>query len=263
MPYGDPENWTWRLRAQLPRAWFGDFENGAPILGGILSALAWSHAQVQSWIDYARVQTRTATATGRWLDDTATDFLSTRVVRANGETDDHFRARIRREILRPKATRDALIQAVTDLTGNTPLLVEPKRPADTGGYASLLQPSTDTGGVGFGVAGAYGSLRLHHQAFLTVYRPRNPGIPGLDGYSGTIGGYGSLSQPGGQSGAAEYVGLGSLSGVSDADIYECVASVIPAACVVWTQIRNPLPPGASSSAPRLDIDFTLDVSKLS
>lgn len=258
MAAGDQTDFLGRLRAVLPTGWFPD---DSPVLDAVLTGPAYAWSWIHALTAYAYDQCRILTASGVFLDMLALDYLGMRISRASGETDDHFRARIRREILRPKATRAALIQAVQDLTGNAPVLVEPRRPADTGGYASVLQPGRG-GGAGFGVAGAYGSLRLHHQAFLTVYRSRNPGLPGINGYGGTIGGYGSISQLGAQHGSIEYVGLGSLSGVGDADIYECVASVIPAATVIWTQIRNPLPPAATST-PRLDIDFTLDVSRLS
>ena len=47
--------------------------------------------------------------------------------------------------MRERNTRNAVISVLTDLTGRTPLVFEPSRPADTGGYGI---------GTGYGVVGA-------------------------------------------------------------------------------------------------------------
>jgi hypothetical protein len=156
----DQNGWLWRLRSQLPR-WFGDLTQD-PVTTGILSGLAWCHAAISSWFFYAKQQTRIATATGQSLDDICYNSLGTRIFRNPGESDTACRARFTREILRPKATRAALLQEVMDTTGSPGILIEPQNPSDCGGYASLAHPGVG-GGCACDTAGAYGSLQLPFQ----------------------------------------------------------------------------------------------------
>lgn len=251
---GDQNDMLARLKAVLPTRWFPDT---TPVLDGILSGVAYAYSWAFELLAYVKLQTRIATATDIFLDMVSSDYLGIRLPRLDNETDSHFRVRIRREILREKATRKGLVDALYDLTGQTPRLIELRRPADTGGYGSLTQPGVG-GGVGYGVGGAYGSLLMHHQAFLTVYRPIGSGIPGVNGYGGTIGGYGSLRVNGVQAGSSEYVAIAEATqGVSDADIYQTITAVIPAATVIWTRIEYRKPPGGSF----LDVNFFLDNSE--
>lgn len=136
------------------------------------------------------------------------------------EGDADYAARASREILRPRATRAALEQILTD-EGAVPFRVfEPARPADTGGYR--------VGGVGYGLAGGYGSLRMPYQALVDARRPVGAGLPGLGGYGdglgyGTGGAYGTLADLRG--------------GVTDAQLYAAVASVLPAGVTAWVRLH--------------------------
>jgi len=237
----DAATWTLRLRRLLPRGWFAE-AGSTPLLDGLLSGLGYAHAQLSSWIAFARTQTRLATASDIFLDGLAADFLGTRISRQDGESDDAFRARIRREILRPRGTRAALIEALEDLTGVVPLVVEPGCTTDTGGYRA--------GGVGYGSASAYGSMTLPYQCFATVYRP--PGVmpAGVDGYGGSLGGYGV--------GALEYASSAAVIGVEDAEIYDVIEATRPVATVVWVRLTNVPPMGVGI----LDDSFILDESQM-
>jgi len=146
-----------------------------------------------------------------------------RVHGSSNEQDPTYRNRIKVNIIRERGTRNAVIKVLTDLTGRAPTIIEPLRPADTGAYGIAC---------GYGVAGAYGSMLMAYQAFVTAYRPAGTGIPNVGGYSSSVAGYSQASQ-------AEYANIGStLSGVTDAAIYAAVASVIPAATIVWVHISN-------------------------
>ena len=256
MATGDQTDYATRLRKLLPQGWFGD-TGTTPFLDGVLAGIAYYHARGFAWVQFAASQLRLATANGEFLDMLASDFLGFSIARESGELDPAFRIRIRREILRPKATRAAIIAAVHDLTGNVPTVFEPRNASDTGGYGSLLVPNSG-GGLGYAVAGGYGSLLLPFQAFLTVVRPPSTGIPAVSGYSSGASGYGSLATPAANVGATKYASLDDVRGVKDADIYAAIASVQPVATVIWTRIVDPAPAVGN----RLGIDFILGRSTL-
>ncbi len=223
-----------RLRAVLPARWFAD---DAPVLDGVLAGLGQAAAQTYALLAYARAQTRMATAGGLWLDLLASDWFGGRLMRRGGEADTPLRARIRRELLRERGTRAALVAQVTQLVGRAPTIFEPSRPADTGawgiacGYGVGGVAGQGSGGAAGGSAGGggWGSLGLPFQCFVTVRRPRGGGIAMVDGYCGSLGGYGV--------GAIEYASAGLLvAAVGDADIMAAIAGVMPAAAIAWTRI---------------------------
>jgi hypothetical protein len=222
MAIGDQQDVYRRLRGYLP-PWFGD-EADTPIINGLLQGLAYAGAYVYSLLNYARLQTRIKTATDGWLDMIAADFFGDALLRAASQSDESFRARILINLFRERATRAGLIKILQDLTGRTPIVVEPTRPADTGSYGGPL--------IGYGVAGAYGSLLMPFQAFVTAFRPTGTGIPLVAGYGISTGGYGQPSR-------ASYAALSMIQGsVTDAYIYAAVDSVKPVATIVWTRISS-------------------------
>jgi hypothetical protein len=157
----------------------------------VLTGFASVWASLYTLLIYVIRQSRIATATGVFLDMIALDFFQGRISRNKSEPDTHFRLRILTEILRPRATRAAVSQALTDLTGIRPIIFEPADTTDTGGY--------NRGGVGYNVAGGWGDLDLPFQAFITAFRPSGGGISGVSGYgniglgittTGGLGGYG-------------------------------------------------------------------------
>lgn len=218
-----------RLRALLPPEWFAD---EAPVLDGVLAGFSTVLAFVAGLVVYAKRQTRIATATGGFLDVAALDFLGLRLKRRTAEPDAAFQLRIRREVMRPRVTRDALRDGVADLTGYVPDVFEPWNPTDCGGvgYAFALAGGETTpariggwgsplGGVGVGGfafvvptptpfgspgAGRIGSLDLPNQIFLTIRRDPDV-ITGVDG-AGGLGTAGRLG--GGVDGAAIVSGFG-------------------------------------------------------
>ena len=221
---GDREDMLSRLRAVLPTRWFPD---SAPVLDGLLSGLAtawqWSHDLLQ----YVQMQTRIATATDIWLDIIALDFFGTRLVRRQGQGDPAFRNRIRRELFRERGTRGAIVAILEDLTGRTPVVFEPARITDTGGYGSIGRWWCSW----IWLAGGWGSLDLPFQCFVTAFRPLGSGIATVSGWGGPDAGYGV--------GAIEYASLEMIQGqVTDNDIYAAVADVLPIATAGWTRITN-------------------------
>ncbi len=201
-----------RLRRMLPARWWAD---EAPVLDGLLLGLGTALAAIYGLIAYARQQTRLATAAAPWLDLAAQDFLAGRLQRRPQEADAAFRVRLLAAMQRPRATRDAVVQAVLRVTGGTPWIFEPRRPADTGAW--------NLGCLGYGVAGGWGSFGLPAQVFVAVERPRGTGCALLAGY--------------GTGGAVTYAGLAQIGAqVPDAEIFAAIADAMPSGAIAWTRL---------------------------
>lgn len=221
---GDQQDMLVRLKAALPAGWFAD---STPVLDAVLQGPGWSWSWAYGALDYVRKQARLATTTDVWLDVAARDLFGSRVSR-RGQGDVAFRAQIRREVLRERGTRAAVVSVLTDITGRQPTVFEPARSSDTGAWG---QAGGLAVGLAYGAAGGWGSLALPYQAFVTAYRPSGSGIANVAGWSAPAGGYGA--------GAIEYGDLSmTQTPVTDADIYAAVASVMPVAAVAWTRISN-------------------------
>jgi hypothetical protein len=211
---GSPSDIIARLKAVLPTRWFPD---ETPVLDTILAGIATAWASLHGLLAAVQLQSRIATATGQFLDGASSDFFAARLPRRNTESDDAFRIRIHQQLVREHATRAAIVSIVTDLTGKAPIVFEPARVADTGGYA--------TSGLAYGAAGAWGNLLLPFQIFVTAHRAQGIGIANVAGY-GTAGplARASLTAAAGQ--------------VTDSDIYAAIASVMPTGTRAWTRITN-------------------------
>jgi hypothetical protein len=222
MATGDQADFFARIKARMPSGWFG---TDSPILDALLGGIASAFVAVYAAYQYLLAQTRLQTSTDGWLDISAADYFGENGLRRlQNETDANYRTRIKINIVRERGTRAAITKILTDLTGRAPTIVEPTRPQDTGAYRS--------GGIGYGVAGAYGSLLLNYQAFVTAYRPAGSGLPYIQGYGTSPGGYARASR-------AAYADIGDMTtGVTDAAIYAAIASVIPAATIAWVAISN-------------------------
>jgi hypothetical protein len=222
MATGDQADFFARIKARMPTGWFG---SSSPILDALISGIASAFVTVYAAYQYLLAQTRLQTSTDGWLDISAADYFGeSGLLRQQNETDAAYRTRIKINIIRERGTRAAVTKILTDLTGRAPVIIEPTRPQDTGAYRS--------GGIGYGVAGAYGSLLLNYQAFIKAYRPSGSGIPLIQGYGTSPGGYAAPSR-------AAYANLGDMTtGVTDAAIYAAIASVLPAATIAWVAISN-------------------------
>jgi hypothetical protein len=225
MATGDAQDVLARLKAVLPSGWFPD---STPILDGLLSGIASTWAWTYSFLAYVKQQSRLLTMAGVWLDLFAADYFHGFIVRRVNETDAAFRVRIRRELFREKGTRAGLIHALVDLTGNVPTVFEPAYANDTGGYGHTGM--TVGTGLGYGMAGGYGTLALPFQYFVTVFPPSGSGVANVGGYythrGWAGGGYGV--------GALEYASRSMIAGpVTLADIYNTVNDVRPVGTIAW------------------------------
>ena len=214
-----------RLAQVLPPSWFqSGLTNEPALLQGVGNIMAW----VYSLISFAKLQTRISTATGFFLDLMALDFFGRNYGRSVGMTDAVFATGIKKELLRPRGTRAALAQALTDLTGRAPKIFVPSNAPDTGGYHYAC---------GYSLAGGYGSLLMPFQSLVVAYRPSTSGVPFIPGY-GTITTAGGYSI-GGYSTTGEYSDISYIVGpVTDAQIFARVASVAPIGTIPWTRLSS-------------------------
>ncbi|HUB91411.1 MAG TPA: hypothetical protein VMA74_16935 [Dyella sp.] len=223
MATGDNQDFFSRLKGLLPSRWFGSPTDSVPFIDAVLTGIGNALSFIYALYGFAKLQTRILNATDGWIDLISADFFGTSLPRQTGETDDSFRARILANLFREKATRHAIIQTLTQLTGRTPIIIEPTRPGDCGGYGA---PN-----CGYGVAGYYGSLQLPYQAFVIAFRPFSAqGVAGMPGYGDPEGGYGV---------ASGYTSLSLITaGVSDAAIFAAVDAVKPAGTIAWVRIAS-------------------------
>ncbi len=156
---GDQDDMWSRLRLTLPSRWFAD---AAPVLDGMLAGLGAAWAGLYGLLGLVRVQSRLLTATAGFLDLSAQDFFGGRLTRRSGEADDRFRARIGRALHRGRATRAALLAAAQEEGAGATQVFEPARPRDTGVYGGP--------GLGWGVAGGWGSLAMPLECLVVVQR---------------------------------------------------------------------------------------------
>ena len=211
---GDAQDFLRRLRSLLPRGWLGDT---TPISDAVLSGVGTSAQLNFALISAVQVQARLLTASGSFIDSIADDFFGASFPRWPTESDGGYRGRLLKELFRKRGTRAALASAINDLTGRIPLIVEPARPADIGGYS--------VGGAGYCVAGAWGNLLLTNTCFVTAFRPAGQGIAQIGGY-GTGGPlvYGDTDM--------------FVSTASDVEILATAAAVMPLGYTAWVRISN-------------------------
>lgn len=224
---GDVGDVVARIRAALPKRWFGET---SPNLDAILTGLATPWSWLYGMVGYVSSQSRLATATDRWLDLLAVDFLGPYFRRQPGESDQSFRTRISMARMRARATRPAMISGLSALCGTPPAIFEPSRCADTGAYAAhTLSRPVQSFGLAYGRTGGWGSLNLPWQIFITVARPPVPGLANLSGYGVPAAGYGH--------GSIAYVDLAALPGrIDDTDIQRTVRDLLPVNATAWLRI---------------------------
>jgi hypothetical protein len=209
----------------MPGRWFGE---STPLLDTVLNSLSAGWVGFFNLFAYLKSQTRIATSFDDWLDLTAEDFFGWRVTRRILESDNSFRARISLELVRDRCTRAALYQCLLDSTGRPPIIFEPANPQDTGCYGTTASPGY--GVAGYGTSGGWGSLDLPFQVFVRAFRPVTPGISMINGWNGSVGGFGA--------GLSAYMSFYDVSSqVTDAEICEGIAHTAPAGCVVWISIE--------------------------
>ncbi len=164
MAIGDLNNVYARIKSYIP-PWFTD---NIPVLSPIIYGLASAYQFIYSFYAYAVLQTRIATATDENLDIISADFFGFNLPRNIGESDSDFRARIIMSLFQERATKTAMINVITRLTGVAPIIFEPYRALDTGVYGGPY--------IGYGQGGGWGSAYRTAQ-FLMIADIATNNIP--------------------------------------------------------------------------------------
>lgn len=211
MAIGDITDMTNRLRSYIP-PWFDD---NITLRDAWIQSFAYCASFVYSLLIYSKKQTRIKTATDGFLDLIAKDFFGNRIKRQPNQTDDSFRNVILAVLLHERGTRNGMNTALTQLTGNEPIIFEPRR--DGGAYNQDYYNQY-----------LYGSQSYPFQAFITVFRPvsslkNNQGYYDQDFYYDQSY-YGTSSD------------VSSL--ITDQDIYAVINAVKPIATRMWVDISN-------------------------
>jgi hypothetical protein len=225
---GDLADIASRLRAVLPKRWFGE---QSPNLTAILQSISTPWVWLYGIIVYVIAQTRLTTATDSWLDIISFDFFGIGIGRKPNESDSNFRMRIKARLLQEAATRSAISSGLAELLGSRPVIFEPANCADTGSYGGTASGSAvPCSGMAYGILGGWGSVLLPLQFFITATRPATLGVGMLAGYGTANGGYGE--------GVISYVDLALLPGhISDQDIESSLCSLLPVNTIAWLRIN--------------------------
>jgi hypothetical protein len=220
MAVGDQTDIASRLFRWLPARWFPT--DRGTLVQAVVTGLAAGLASIYSMVAYAALQVRIATATDGWLDLIAGDFFGAKLPRKAGELDPLYSARIRREIMRERVTREAIDRVVYDTTGNHPIIIEPNRVSDIGGWRQ---------GFAWG-AGCYGSKGVPFQVFVTTPRQNPTPFPLLAGFRAFPGGYRSPYL------AYALPSIFPAPQPPDAAIIAAIESVRAAGITVWLQLTD-------------------------
>ncbi len=223
MAIGDQTDVLSRLNAVLP-PWFGD--QLTPILTGVLAAFAWAGSFLYDEFIYVQLQSRITTATGNNLDLIANDYFGPHnFPRAPNEGDESYRNRILANLVRERATRRGMINILTTITGNVPIIFEPMRPGDGGGYSIA--------GCGYNVAGGWSNPNVPYQCFILVFSPVVSAIASVAGWNIPTGAWNTASR-------ASWVNLNNITNaLNAAQIYQAINNTKVEGTVCWTRIVNP------------------------
>jgi len=83
--------------------------------------------------------------------------------------------------------------------------------------------------AGYGSAGGWGTFQLPFQVFVTAFRPVTGGVAMVNGWEGSIGGYGV--------GLSSYINLGmNTVQFSDSEFYSDICHTAPAGTIIWVSI---------------------------
>lgn len=161
--------WFQRIFGRLPAGWF---PSDGPVISSIVGQVAEGASLNNDQLFYAQNQTRVSTASDMFLELIAQDYFGAfNFPRRSGETDDSYRSRILGNLLIARGTRGAMIEVLTNLTGNVPDIFEPIRDACAWDQFGWDYPKTKLG-----------DYNDPYTCWITIQPPPGPGIPLAYGY---------------------------------------------------------------------------------
>lgn len=165
-PVGSVADFISRLYGRFPRGWVGSALK-APIFAALILGMATAHANFYALAQFAGQMVYLGSSTGGWVDTWAYDFFGVFLLRNPGEADLPYISRVKSSLFAPTCTRDAVITAIENASGLTPVLVEPWRGPDT------FALNVDAFALGVPGVGRLGSTKMPYQAFVYL-----PGVSG-------------------------------------------------------------------------------------
>lgn len=132
IPTISPTQFAARLAALFPNGWASPDAAQSGVLQSFLLALGSQLQAVLEQVRYSDSAVLVPTETSPELDFAAQDFYGSALPRPPGMSDVAYANLILSGLFKPATTRAALSNAISDLTGFVPRMIEPWRPSDTG-----------------------------------------------------------------------------------------------------------------------------------
>jgi hypothetical protein len=220
------DEWAGRFIRLVPRTWFSDV---ARKIGGRFYALMAGFGEGAAFI-YQAIQTLRANSRLLTTQDIAVltlfsrDFFGGTLPFLAGETPDQYRRRILARMFLPGGTREGIRRSVYNLTGLSPVLIEPWNPNDCGAW--------DVGPWGYDVAGAWGDPTLPWTGFARIQRPTSVASNGQPYAYAYDAGYAGYDTP-----LGDFADLQPLSTIPDSQLYAAVDGAKAIGTTVWVQLQ--------------------------
>lgn len=162
-----------RIADLFPRGWCSDDAKQGGNVYALLLAAGNELSVVQQQVQYALSAQRLQSETFPELDFASIDFLGDAFPRPPGTTDAAFGQEIIAQLFLPAATRPALQDALTALTGSVPRMLEPWNINDTGAWGNVSYWGlTDT----VANPARWGNGGLRYQGFIETAPPSVPAL---------------------------------------------------------------------------------------
>lgn len=161
-----------RLADLYPRGWCSDDAKQTGSVYALLRAVGQELQIAQGELQYALSAQRIQTETFPELDFASIDYLGSLLPRPSGATDAAFAQQIIAALFQPAATRSALQNALTLLTGSVPRMLEPWNVNDTGSWDNKSYWNVDT----VANPARWGDGGLRYQGFIETAPPALPAI---------------------------------------------------------------------------------------
>jgi hypothetical protein len=127
-----PEQFAGRIADLFPPNWASDDAKASGNVFALLLTVGQKLTDVLEQVQYIQSAARVPTETTPELDNAGLDFFGGSLPRPIGMPDADYAALILSSLFKPAATRKAISDAITQLTGQTPRMVEPWNVTDTG-----------------------------------------------------------------------------------------------------------------------------------
>lgn len=156
-----------RMADLFPRGWASDDAKQTGNVYALLVAVGNELQIAQGELQYALSAQRIQTETFPELDFASVDFLGSTLPRPSGTSDAAFGQEIIAALFQPAATRSALQNALTLLTGSVPRMLEPWNVDDTGSWDNKSYWNVDT----VANPARWGNGGLRYQGFIETAPP--------------------------------------------------------------------------------------------